>query len=117
MAAFKGLSEPAPPCRFRQTATLAVNRQDMAEKPDDRHLAANNLKTKTKAKPMIGLHQRPAAPAIQDVLGAKLKAYYGEVVSEPIPDRLMALMAELEAQSAVKPQAAIVTPPKGTNDR
>jgi Anti-sigma factor NepR len=72
----------------------------MAEKLNDRKNSGKIVKNK--AKNMNGYQQSTAAPAIQDMLGAKLKAYYGEIVSEPIPDRLMALMAELEAQSAVK---------------
>ena len=34
------------------------------------------------------------------MLGRKLKAYYAEIASEPIPERLTALLAKLEAQSA-----------------
>jgi Anti-sigma factor NepR len=71
-----------------------------SEKSNHRNNSGKNVKNK--AKTMNGYQQSTAAPAIQDMLGAKLKAYYGEIVSEPIPDRLMALMAELEAQSATK---------------
>ena len=70
----------------------------MAENSNSRQSAGKSAKDK--AKTMNGLPQPQAA--INDMLGAKLKAYYGEIVSEPIPDRLMALMAELEAQSAIK---------------
>jgi Anti-sigma factor NepR len=45
----------------------------------------------------------PATPPIHDLLGAKLKAYYSAIVSEPIPDRLAELMAELEAKSVAAP--------------
>jgi hypothetical protein len=42
---------------------------------------------------------------IHDMLGQKLKAYYAEIASEPIPERLTALLAKLEAQSAKKQQS------------
>ena len=70
------------------------------EKSNERQKSAKSSKSKTHM--MNGLQQNPAPPAIHDMLGAKLKAYYGQIVSEPIPDRLMALMVELEAQSATK---------------
>lgn len=38
------------------------------------------------------------ASASQDGLGAQLKAVYDEVVRQPLPDRLMALLADLEAR-------------------
>jgi Anti-sigma factor NepR len=72
----------------------------MAEKSNDRRKPGSSVKNK--AETMSGLQPLTSQPAIQDMLGAKLKAYYGEIISEPIPDRLMALMAELEAQSATK---------------
>ena len=56
-----------------------------------------NIETGKDRKPM------PDTPAIHDLLGAKLKAYYSAIISEPIPDRLAELMAELEAQSAIGP--------------
>jgi Anti-sigma factor NepR len=35
---------------------------------------------------------------IQDAIGRSLKAHYDDIVSEPVPDRLLALLAELEAK-------------------
>lgn len=37
-------------------------------------------------------------PKIQDALGRALKAHYDDLVSAPIPDRLLVLLAELEAK-------------------
>ena len=56
-----------------------------------------NIQTDKDRKPM------PATPAIHDLLGAKLKAYYSAIVSEPMPDRLAELMKELEAQTVAPP--------------
>lgn len=35
---------------------------------------------------------------IQDVLGKALRAYSQDIVSEPIPDKFLALLAQLEAK-------------------
>lgn len=37
-------------------------------------------------------------PRIQEAIGRSLKAHYDDLVREPIPDRLMVLLAELEAK-------------------
>jgi len=44
--------------------------------------------------------RRPAglAEPVQAHLGEKLKEFYGSILSEPIPDRLTALLDELERQ-------------------
>jgi hypothetical protein len=67
----------------------------MAENQD--HGRKSGINSKAKAAKMPGL--QPHNP-IHDMLGQKLKAYYAEIASEPIPERLTALLAELEAQSA-----------------
>jgi Anti-sigma factor NepR len=35
---------------------------------------------------------------IQDAIGRSLKAHYDDLVSAPVPDRLLVLLAELEAK-------------------
>jgi Anti-sigma factor NepR len=47
-------------------------------------------------------NQNPATIAMQDLLGDKLKAYYNEVVGEPVPDRFSKLLLELETRSNPK---------------
>ena len=37
-------------------------------------------------------------PNIQDAIGRSLKAHYDAIVNAPVPDRFMALLAELEAK-------------------
>lgn len=37
-------------------------------------------------------------PRIQEAIGRSLKAHYDDLVREPIPDRLLVLLAELEAK-------------------
>lgn len=36
-------------------------------------------------------------PAIQEAIGKALRAYCGDIVSAPIPDKFLALLAKLEA--------------------
>lgn len=44
--------------------------------------------------------RRPTEPKdpIQTHLGAKLREFYGSVLSEPVPDRLTSLLDQLEKQ-------------------
>lgn len=44
----------------------------------------------------------PARPGISDVIGRRLRTYYDEVAAQPIPDRFLELLAELEAKSPRK---------------
>jgi Anti-sigma factor NepR len=69
----------------------------MAENQDNGRKSGKNSKTKVKKMPGFQPHN-----LIHDMLGQKLKAYYAEIASEPIPERLTALLAQLEAQSAKK---------------
>jgi hypothetical protein len=69
----------------------------MAENQDNGRRSGKNSKNKAAKMPGFQPHN-----PIHDMLGQKLKAYYAEIASEPIPERLTALLAELEAQSAKK---------------
>lgn len=37
-------------------------------------------------------------PRIQEAIGRSLKAHYDDLVKEPVPDRLLVLLAQLEAK-------------------
>lgn len=43
-----------------------------------------------------------AKPQVSDLIGQRLRNYYEEVASEPIPDRFMDLLNQLDAASAAK---------------
>jgi hypothetical protein len=53
---------------------------------------------------------RPAAPPpegriepdIQDHIGRQLRAVYNEVLDEPVPDRFLRLLADLESKRGTK---------------
>ena len=49
---------------------------------------------------------------VQAHLGEKLKEFYGSILSEPVPDRLTALLDELEKQE----RAALATRAKGGDE-
>ena len=72
----------------------------MAENPINGPKTGKNSRAKVKNMP--GHQPPPLVPPINDMLGRKLKAYYAEIASEPIPDHLTALLAKLEAQSSKK---------------
>ena len=42
-------------------------------------------------------------PELQDHIGSQLRALYNEIVNEPVPDRFLELLAELERQQTNKP--------------
>lgn len=42
------------------------------------------------------------APEAQDRIGHQLRAVYNEVLAEPVPDRFLQLLAELERKEAGK---------------
>lgn len=67
----------------------------MAENQNNGRKSGKNSKAKAAKMPGLQPH-----PPVHDMLGQKLKAYYAEIASEPIPDRLTALLAKLEAESA-----------------
>lgn len=52
------------------------------------------------ATPQNGQHT--ISVPMQDLLGEKLRAYYDEVVREPVPDRFEQLLKELEDRSNPK---------------
>lgn len=43
-----------------------------------------------------------AKPQVSDLIGQRLRNYYEEVANEPIPDRFMELLNQLDAASAAK---------------
>ena len=51
------------------------------------------------------LADRSAVRSIDQQIGQELRALYNEVLAEPIPDHLLALIAQLDEQEPQKPRA------------
>lgn len=54
-------------------------------------------------------HQRSPAPTpqygVQTAIGKRLKAYYDDVASEPVPDRFLSLLDALDAAESASKNA------------
>lgn len=64
--------------------------------------------------PRPGGGRMPAAPLAQDIqrhIGRQLKAAYGDVLSEPIPDRFRLLLEELDRKARPKDEV-----PRGSGE-
>lgn len=76
---------------------------------DDRSLKDANKKSRAasakRRKAFLTTYASSAAPPVHDLIGQKLRGFYDEVAREPVPDRFIALLDELEAKSGDKSQA------------
>lgn len=61
--------------------------------------AKPNNKTEKKIEKM---NHAPAQPEIYDLIGQRLRNYYDEVAKQPVPDRFMDLLNQLEAKTSSK---------------
>lgn len=76
---------------LRPIATIDAGRQAFGSR--ERETDMPNRRTPA-AHELISLE---ASRKVQDAIGRALEAHYVELVREPIPDRLLELLAELEA--------------------
>ena len=58
-------------------------------------------KNKTEKK-IEKMNHAPAQPEIYDLIGQRLRNYYDEVAKQPVPDRFMDLLNQLEAKTSSK---------------
>jgi hypothetical protein len=56
-------------------------------------------KTEKKTEKM---NQAPNQPEIYDLIGQRLRNFYDEVAQQPVPDRFVELLNQLEAKSSQK---------------
>ena len=65
-----------------------------------------NDKKKIDKAPIVNENERmiktSAKPQVSDLIGQRLRNYYEEVANEPIPDRFMDLLNQLDAARAAK---------------
>ena len=61
--------------------------------------AKPKIKTEKKTENMV---HPPTQPEIYDLIGQRLRNFYDEVAQQPVPDRFMDLLNQLEAKSSQK---------------
>ena len=66
---------------------------------DDKNKTEKLLNLSEKNKAMI---QTSSKPQVVDLIGQRLKTYYEDVANEPVPDRFMDLLKQLEQSTPVK---------------
>jgi hypothetical protein len=59
----------------------------------------SNNKTEKKIEKM---NHAPTQPEIYDLIGQRLRNFYDEVAQQPVPDRFVDLLNQLEAKSSHK---------------
>jgi hypothetical protein len=74
---------------------------------DDAAPGKNDMLTEQSAGPPGKRDTTPVRnalePELQDHIGMQLRSVYDEVLNEPVPDRFLKLLAELERKQADKP--------------
>lgn len=68
-------------------------------------MVEDNKKTPKMAKPnkkIEKMNHAPNQPEIYDLIGQRLRNYYDEVAKQPVPDRFMDLLNQLEAKTSSK---------------
>jgi hypothetical protein len=48
------------------------------------------------------MNHAPNQPEIYDLIGQRLRSFYDEVAQQPVPDRFVELLNQLEAKSSQK---------------
>ena len=48
------------------------------------------------------INHAPAQPEIHDLIGQRLRSFYDPVATQPVPDRFLELLNQLEAKSSPK---------------
>jgi Anti-sigma factor NepR len=73
----------------------------MADKDDKTRKSAKPPSRNVKRKSLLGPSLQPPAP---DLIGKRLRGYYDEIANQPVPDRFLRLLDQLE--SAARPKKA-----------
>jgi hypothetical protein len=70
---------------------------------DDGNKTAKTAKPTHKTeKKTEKMNQAPNQPEIYDLIGQRLRNFYDEVAQQPVPDRFVELLNQLEAKSSQK---------------
>ena len=66
---------------------------------------ADSLKSKAAARRKPRSSDPMVSPAVQAKIGEQLRGLYDDIKSEPVPDRLLALLQQLEGARPADPAA------------
>lgn len=70
---------------------------------EDGNRTAKTAKPNTKTEKKIEkMNHAPNQPEIYDLIGQRLRNFYDEVAQQPVPDRFVELLNQLEAKSSQK---------------
>ena len=68
---------------------------------DDKN-TPKTVKPDKKTEKIEKMNHSPAHPEVYDLIGQRLRNYYDEVAKQPVPDRFMDLLSQLEAKTSSK---------------
>ena len=69
---------------------------------DDKKTPKTAKPEKKTEKKIEKMNHSPAQPEVYDLIGQRLRNYYDEVAKQPVPDRFMDLLSQLEAKTSSK---------------
>ena len=69
---------------------------------DDKKTPKMAKPNKNTEKKIEKMNHAPSQPEIYDLIGQRLRNYYDEVAKQPVPDRFMDLLNQLEAKTSLK---------------
>ena len=69
---------------------------------DDKKMSKTAKPAKKIGKMIEKMNHSPAQPEVYDLIGQRLRNYYDEVAKQPVPDRFMDLLNQLEAKTSTK---------------
>jgi hypothetical protein len=58
--------------------------------------------SKKTEKKIEKMNHAPVQPEVHDLIGQRLRSFYDEVATQPVPDRFVELLKQLEAKSSPK---------------
>ncbi len=59
----------------------------------------NNGSAPKLSKKKDSMHQSLAKPDVSDLIGERLRSFYDDVAKQPVPDRFLDLLSQLQAAS------------------
>ncbi len=69
---------------------------------DDKKTPKTAKPSKKTEEKIENMNHSPVQPEVYDLIGQRLRNYYDEVAKQPVPDRFMDLLNQLEAKTSTK---------------